>query len=118
MSDPTIIETLRTASKAIYIAVEEDTAKQISITFRRAANHIASLEQRVAELEESKTASEYFWGAVALQQRVAELEAAASRVFKETKESRKRYGGTLSFKATCSIDSLGKVLGMKQEPET
>jgi hypothetical protein len=34
-----------------YIAVEEYTAKQISITFSRAANRIEALEQRVAELE-------------------------------------------------------------------
>jgi len=37
MSDETIVDTLRKASMAIYIAVDEETAKQISITFTRAA---------------------------------------------------------------------------------
>lgn len=49
MSDETIVDTLRKASRAIYIAVEEETAKQISITFTRAAERIAGLEAQWTE---------------------------------------------------------------------
>jgi len=44
MSDDKLVDTLRKASTAIYIATDEETAKQISITFMRAANRITELE--------------------------------------------------------------------------
>jgi len=44
MSDDTILETLKKASTAIYIACDEKTADHISITFRRAVRRIEFLE--------------------------------------------------------------------------
>jgi len=47
VSDPTILETLKKASTAIYIVVEEPIAKEISSTMRRAITEIETLREQI-----------------------------------------------------------------------
>ncbi len=48
MSDETILDTLRKAASAVYIAVDESVAEQISKTFLRAADRILTMQQELA----------------------------------------------------------------------
>ena len=53
MSDTTIVNTLRKASQAVYLVADEEAAKHISITFKRAASRIEELEAAIREHKES-----------------------------------------------------------------
>lgn len=55
MSDDTILDTLKRASTSVYIVAEEEVAKHISITMRRAVTEIEKLQAENTALKAELT---------------------------------------------------------------